>query len=1066
MQGAGRLLLLPGEPGIGKTTLVGAHAAEAEARGALVLWGRCHETPGAPPYWPWLQVLEALARPVAELSDGSVEELAALRDNLRAEGARESPETIGAHTRFELFARVARALSRVAEKQGLVVVVDDLHWADVASLGLLRFLASEVSADAILMVATIRAHEPESEATLESLARLARTVPVGPLTRPAVRDLLAERMPVLDRADAEAPAPGNDREALVGEVWDRSEGNPFFVLELAQLLLLESTDGGRPRTPLSFGVKKVLERRLDPLPDATRRLLAAASVVGREFDLRLLAHVTGEDPAALREALRPAVELGLLHARADARDRFAFAHALTRETLYEALSPEEAAQLHGRVAIALEEDGRDEHLPALAHHFFAASAEETADKAADYGFEAGRQMLRSSAYEQAAVQFERVLSLLRDGDDAERGVEARLGLGQALLGAGDRPRAESVCRDAMEQAQATGDPRLYGTSVLAWCSAREEIGVIDREGNARLESALERLPEEASPLRARLLARLSSGLHLEPGAEARRQELADAALRLAKSIGDPATTSFVRIRWLAGLMGPDHLEERLAATATMMAEAAGEPNGELNALSFRLDAFAERGDRVGLDGALSAFEEKAANARHPVHRWNAECFRTAMALAEGRYGDAETHAVTALKLGQRAQDRTPMLQFAQQMFMARAWQNRVDEIAPLVEGGVETTRVVPAWHCALADLYHLLGRTADSRREFDAVARDDFASVPRDTTWLTSMVLLASVCARNQDVANARKLYALLRPYTGRIATGSPLVVMVGQVDTRLGQLAGVLGRYDEAEAHFDDALAVAERMRALPWQAEIRYCRASVLHARGLPADAERAAVLLDEALAIARPVGMALLVTWIEAFRERADAGTSRPAPLSRPASFQREGDLWTITFEGRTTRLRPMVGLTHLHRLLAAPGHEIRALDLVAAEHGRGAGAPDGDAGPVLDERARRDYQQRVRDLREELEDAEERNDRGRAEQLSHELELVTAELVRGFGLGGRPRSAGSTAERARVSVTRAIRYAIRKIGESDEGLAQHLQRDVRTGAYCVYDPSDRDRVSWEL
>ena len=335
-----------------------------------------------------------------------------------------------------------------------------------------------------------------------------------------------------------------------------------------------------------------------------------------------------------------------------------------------------------------------------------------------------------------------------------------------------------------------------------------------------------------------------------------------------------------------------------------------------------------------------------------------------------------------------------------------------------------------------------------------------------------------------------------MRPYAGRIAVARPLVVMVGPLDQRLGMLAMVQGRYASADAHFADALSVAERMRALPWQADIRHDWAEMLCQRGGRGDRERATALLDQAEAIARPLGMELLLQWIADTREQrlgpfaADEGrdarpaadpaatplpdmaTAEPRPTRRDGTFRRDGGVWTLIFEDRTTRVRHMLGMAHLARLLSQPEREVHVVDLVGAAYARrrddGARADkaSGDAGELLDARARAAYEARLRDAGEELTEAQELNDLGRAERLTEEVEFLTAELSRGYGFGGRTRRAASANERARVAVTRAIKYAIDKIAEHDAPLAEHLRRAVRTGTFCVYTPRARDRVSWTL
>jgi hypothetical protein len=205
------------------------------------------------------------------------------------------------------------------------------------------------------------------------------------------------------------------------------------------------------------------------------------------------------------------------------------------------------------------------------------------------------------------------------------------------------------------------------------------------------------------------------------------------------------------------------------------------------------------------------------------------------------------------------------------------------------------------------------------------------------------------------------------------------------------------------------------------------------------------------------------------------RPNAGGA-PAEARRPAApgntFRREGDVWTIVFEGRTTRLRHMIGLTHLATLLRQPGRAVHVGELIDSAYETRRDTPEvatrlgGDAGELLDRQARAEYERRLRAVREEHDEAARLCDRGRAERLSEEMEFLTAELTRGFGLAGRPRRAGSSQERARVAVVRAIKYATDKIAEHDRPLAEHLRLGVRTGTLCSYAPPSRDTVAWTL
>jgi tetratricopeptide (TPR) repeat protein len=810
-------------------------------------------------------------------------------------------------------------------------------------------------------------------------------------------------------------------------------------------------------------VGELLRRRLEPLSQRARALLEAASVMGREFELDVLARALGEPPAALVDVLAEPLTGGLVRELPGALRRHAFSHALVREALYAALAPGARSALHGAIGAELEcQAPNDElRLAALAHHFFRAAQTGDPRKALRYACEAGERAIRLLAFEEAVRHFEHALAALALVEDPDARVRSLAGLGEALRGAGDLDGSDARFREALALARERG-PEAFARTVLRYSLVRSELSVLDVEMNELLEEALTDGDGAAPELCARLLARLAAGLHLAAGAERRRKALSDEATRIARSTGDPALAGFVRSRRLMVLLGPDDLGERLATTDEILRSERTARSAQLEALVYRVDDLAERADRPSLDQALGLLAEKVRASREPFFLWTASGLRTAMALLEGRFADAERLAAETLALGRTVQSRTATLRFAQQLFTLRGWQGRLAEVEALIAGGVAETQVVPAWRCALANFYRLAGRDAEARREFEALAASDFTEVPRDTNWLVSMALLASVCGHLRDAARAERLYALLEPYAPRIAV-SRLAVMLGPIEHRLGVLAAVLGRFEAAEGHFARALALAERMRALPWQAETRCQWAAALARRSAPGDGERVRALLGEAEGIARAIDARIVLGWIEEVR-----GAGGGSKVARTGSLRRDGDGWTLVFEGRTTRLRDMIGLAHIARLLEAPGREVPALELVAAAYaGRrepGGAETAGDAGELLDAQARAAYEARLRDARDELDEAGRHNDRGRIERLRAEIELLAEELSRGFGLGGRPRRAGSDAERARLSVTRAIRYAIERIAQHDPALGEHLRRGIRTGAACSYERSSRDPIVW--
>jgi predicted ATPase len=414
-RGRGSLFLLSGEPGIGKTRLADRVADLAAGRGVVVLWGRAFEGEGAPAFWPWVQVIRGLpdavtppdlavqlgadAARVAQLVPDvreripSVPSLAAVVDS--------------EHARFLLFDAIARFIKAAAESRALMLVLDDLHWADKPSLLLLEFVAGALRDARILVIGTYRdaeARQPGPLADgLAAISRLGRSLPIRGLGKPEV-GVFMQRVCGTDPDDT-----------LVAAVHEATDGNPFFIDEIARLLAAEGGTQRRSRdVPLPESVRAVIGRRLMLLPPETRRALAVASAVGREFDIRVLAGVCRRDASDLVESLTPAVTAGVVGRSPDRLGRYAFVRALIRETLYDDLGPADRVDLHYRIGQVLEAAHRDDlgpQLATLAHHFGEAAVAGDAEKAIEYAARAGHRTAENLAYEEAVRHFERALAL-------------------------------------------------------------------------------------------------------------------------------------------------------------------------------------------------------------------------------------------------------------------------------------------------------------------------------------------------------------------------------------------------------------------------------------------------------------------------------------------------------------------------------------------------------------------------------------------------------------------------------------------------------------------------------
>jgi predicted ATPase len=467
LSGEGRLVVLLGEPGIGKTRIALALAAEARERGAVVLWGRCHESDGAPVYWPWLQVLGAH---VADLPAAAVEDLAAVRAALCDGTGRADAHEVPERARFELFDRVVAALTAAAQPRPLLVVLDGLHWADVGSLRLLEFVARELGTIPLLVLGTARDTELAQRADLAAVVRLGRSLPLVGLSASELRDLLTDRL-------GRVP-----EDHLVAEVAGLTEGNPFFVIEMLHWQAAGRGDAQRA-TPLPPGVQELLRQRLAPLPAVSRRLLEVAAVAGRDFDLAPLAAVLGEPPDAVLAALAPALSAGIVREMGGVLQRYSFTHALMRETVYKDLAASARIALHAAIGAALEAAGpRDDvERAALAYHFFEAAQGGDPGKAIRYGCEAGERALDVLAFEEAVRHFERALAAAAVGADDAMQLRLLAGLAEAVHGAGDPARAETLFSDAIAVAALRRQPRR---NRAAPCRRVAEFGATDVEMNA------------------------------------------------------------------------------------------------------------------------------------------------------------------------------------------------------------------------------------------------------------------------------------------------------------------------------------------------------------------------------------------------------------------------------------------------------------------------------------------------------------------------------------------------------------------------------------------------------
>jgi len=1095
--GHGRAVLVSGEPGIGKTRLAEELAAYAAGQGAGVCWGRCREGAGAPAFWPWIQILRAqftatdAADLRAQLGTGA-EEIVRLVPDLheRLRGVPAVPLADDEGARFRLLDSVARFLRASAAGQPLVLILEDLHWAQPASVELLRFLIDEMQEARILVIATYRDVEVSEHHALSAVLQSPSYPPQ--VQRVALAGLSEEEIGrLIEALGHESSA------ALVARIHRESGGNPFFAAEIVRGL-------GTAEAGIAGNVRDAISHRLRRLSEGCRRLLGIASVIGPEFEFATLERVAaelGDDSPPLQlvseaQGARIVVEIPGAGGRG-----YRFAHALIRDVLYTALPLEERLHLHWHVATAMEVLGGPERERAagiLAHHFSEAAAgcadgaprQACIDKAVQYAIKAAEQATVMCAYEEAVACYERALELLQTwaASDTERHCRVLLALGraQAQGGASYAVRGATFHR-AAALARALGASHLLALAALgptvgsATAERRHERGTL----LPLLEEALAAVGPQDSVDRASLLAALAkSKVFSDPPAHI--LALADEALAMARRLGNPLALSYALDARYIAHQDPADTDVRMAAATELqeLGERLGHREMALVGWLQRLEEMLRQGRIADVESELEVYTRLADELRQPLVRSHAAGMRAALALLDGRFGDAEQLVRAAWRLMPPGDIFWGCGRLLERLRLTYWEQDRMEEFARLVETNAAAAATLDDVRPGFRDAHRAFvcaaaGRADEARAVLERLGRDHFAALPAHLDEFWVMAELASTCEVLGDRACAAMLYTQLRPYAPYLIVPPRGPICWGAVSFWLGVLAVTMGHWDEALGHLDEALAAHEQLRSRPWIANTQYTMAAALVGRSGSGDRERAAALLDAVLRTTEELGMRRLQRRALALRERMTVEAADPqSPRPLTAVFQQDGDFWLIGGQAPAFRMKDRVGLRYLALLLGAPEREFLAIDLPAAirgEHREALGAQGTDtpvhavpdsAVPYFDAQARREYAQRLRDLRAAAEEAEALNDVERACRLREESDLLTEELRRGLGLGRRVRAAGSPLERARVAVTRAIREVVRVIGEHDPALGAYLTSTIKTGTFCSYCPDPHEPVTWRL
>ncbi|MGE0295475.1 MAG: AAA family ATPase [Pseudonocardia sp.] len=1029
--GEARLALVTGVAGIGKTTLVAAAATRSDL---AVAWGTCAER--LPAFWPWTVALRAALagldrEAVTALAGAETADLARLLPELGGGAGGDPPDSDAA--RLRLFDAVARFLERLARHRPLLVVLDDLHWADPSSLELLDFVTRPHRPVALALVGAFRHDELPGPAARVLAGPMARgeLVELRGLSADEVRELVADTA-------GEATA----REWAT-EIHRRCDGHPFFARQLADLL---AEPGAQPDA-VPPAVRDVVLHRVERLSPAARSLVEAAAVTGNEVRPDLLAEILDTDPATTADLVDEACRAGVLVRTGGSGHRLA--HDLVRETVRSTLTGPERLALHRAVADALErrhERGLAVDPADVARHCAEAVAIDGPQRAVAWARAAAAAERGRLAFDEAAAHLRRARAAVEQGGG--RGAQGTTGgllvdllvdEADARARGGDPGRARDLLDDARERAAALRDAERLARVALGVQRLGSRFAMPRDEVVGVLEQARAAVEGSGTTVEAQLVAAVARELHHSvPEHRARARPLSEHALGLARRLADPATLATCLLARHDVLWTPGRAAERvgIAREIAELADRAGDAERHAEGLLLTANAMLEAGS-PGFRGPLTEFLHATERLGQPRHTYLVLTRRAAVALLDGRLADAAALIDEAGALGERiGEPDTGNVRMSQVVGLARA-RGEPGELRAAAAAAVAHWVGVPSHaHAVAAGFLALAGDLPAARRALDTVTAMDRWREDRSYLWPVFVGGMATAAARLGDAAVCAQLLAELEPVADACGVNGALVCFVGSNAHWAGLVAGALGRPDHARHRLEQALDVHRRLGAAAWEAET----AAELALLGVPGHAERAGELAAE-------LGLGAVA---------ARLARARATRTAADAELRRDGELWFVRHHGSSAHLRDLKGLADLVVLIARAGHDVHVLTLAGAVH------RDDDSGPVLDDTARTRYRRRVAELDRVLAAGP---DPASAARVAAERRALVAQLSRAQGLGGRTRALGAgTTERARKAVTARLRDAIRRIAAELPELGEHLNRSVVTGTTCRYEP--HAALTWQL
>jgi class 3 adenylate cyclase len=889
--GQRQVLLLAGEPGIGKTRLAMEAGRMVQREGALVLFGACDEDICL----PYRSIAEALQHYVLTAPDDIL--LTHIREH-QGELSRIVPaieqripviakpqRTNTESERYQLFEAVVGLLALASQRGPILLVLDDLQWAGTPELLLLKHILRAGAELKLLVIATYRDTELHESPLKLALADLNRDANVQQISLQGL-----DEQGATDFIAAAAGHELNERQLTIARaIRQGTEGSPLFIGEVLRHLSeigagLESGGAG-PLTPdieklgIPRGVKGAIAQRLSRLAASTNQVLRSASVIGREFDLSLLKEIVERTDGDLFDSIEEAEIAGLIARHPGGRNSYFFTHVLVRNALYDEINASRRTHMHERVGTALEllsVRDREQRVDELARHWLAAATNRpTALKAIQFARAAAERALHGLAFEQAAEYYRDALSVL-EGDDWDSQLlrcDLTIALSAAQLRSGDPTYRNTVAR-AIEIARAQGNKHYFARAVLS--SARPyhpftNSNVVDQNLIGLYEEAIAWLGEKGDvTLRAKLNACLAGEMFHTPERE-RRRELACQAVDMARRCGDRSLQAQALHIYASTINQPKTLAERLALSAEQCAlvDELASRESKWAAAYQRMGALLEAADLTGAKEMLERLKDLAGKLRQPFLIWATEHASAMFSILSGS-PNAEQEVEAAFRTGIAGGQPEAEQAYFGQLSVIRRDQGRHSELIEPLRSLAEALAHLPVWRVVLAGLYCETDQFEEARQQLRTLASGNFA-LPSDWTWASTAISLAQVCSDLRETDLASRFYPELQVVAEQVGVTGIGLVCYGSLAFPCAQLAACLRLWDDAEQYFGRAIATNALIGARPYLVRSKRAYADMLLDRNVGGDAARAAALIADAEQEARALGMRRELTRLDRLRCR---------------------------------------------------------------------------------------------------------------------------------------------------------------------------------------------------